>query len=89
MEQIKKHQTLSDFTAQHAGTLEALVLTASLNGVGITDDIEPGTQLQISTQVASAVNYYKGGELDITTKNVVGQLGGIGYMQIGTNFKVS
>ena len=87
---IKQRQTVLDFTTQHSGTMEALFVVAVSNGIGITDDIAPGTELTASVVEQKTVSFYAKSLYDITT--IAGdQLlpGGIGYMQIGTSFKVS
>lgn len=89
---IKRHQTFFDFVTQHAGSMEVVFVSASLNGIGITDDVEPGSELAISASNLFVVNSYIRGGLEVSTNfdldNVVWP-GGIGYMQIGNDFKVS
>ena len=88
---IKRFQKLPDFVTQFGGSLNSLFDIAMLNGVGITDEIAPGTPLFVSVQNSLIVSYYKNSTQDIITRerNVIQQPGGIGYMQIGYSFKVS
>lgn len=89
---IKRHQTFFDFVLQHAGSMAAVFECASSNGIGITDDVEPGTELAISAIDLFVVNSYKRGGFEVSTnfeKDNGSVPGGIDYMQIGNDFKVS
>lgn len=89
---LKKYQTTLDFSTQYFGTAEALFLMANLNGIAITDEPAPGTQLVTETVDLKVVTAYRLNGLDITTAinydpSII--YGGIGYMQIQNDFKVS
>ena len=86
--QIKKHQTFSDFVVQATGDDEQLFITAMLNGVGITDDIIPGTTLKFEVSNKKVAKDLSDKALDIITQQNLTQPGGIDYMQIGTSFKI-
>lgn len=88
---IKPNQKITDFATQFAGTLESLFDVCMLNGIGITDEVNAGTELKVNVAEAAVADFYNGSVLDIVT-NERGDLelpGGIGYMQIGTSFIVS
>lgn len=89
--EIKTRQTVIDFTVQNCGTMEALFDVAVLNGVSPTDPVAPGTVLLAPVIELKVVSFYgKNKELDITTDDRILPIpGGIGFMQIGTSFKVS
>jgi hypothetical protein len=87
---IKRGQTILDFTAQYAGKVDELFKVAIGNNTGITDFIAPGTELAVTPVALDVVKYFTGSQLDVISfldDNT--ELGGIGYMQIGTNFIVS
>ncbi len=87
---IKKFQTLVDFTAQYGGTVDELFNVALGNGIGITDDVAPGVEMKVEAADLAVSKYYAGSSLDITSNAFAIPIpGGIGYMQIGTNFIVS
>lgn len=86
MQPIKNRQTVVDFTTQNAGDIESLFNVAEANGIGITDDVAPGTLLSVETTDNKVSGFYEGSELDITTTDKGAQPGGIGYMQIGSSF---
>lgn len=87
---IKERQTVIDFACQHAGTLEALFDVAVLNGVSITQNVAPGTMLLTPVEDLKTVAFYNNNVVDIVTnQNAQPVPGGIGYMQIGTSFKVN
>jgi hypothetical protein len=88
---LKKHQTLIDFTTQHAGTIESMIKTALLNAISITDEVAEGTQLAVEVADQRVVNVFVSKFIDVvsTKKASEVQPGGIGYMQIQNNFIVS
>lgn len=89
---IKKQQTPIDFTAQYAGSVEGLFETAMSNGISITDQPNPGSEMKIEVIEKQTTAFYAGSELDITgafSRSAYVRLGGIGYMQIGNDFIVS
>jgi hypothetical protein len=91
---IKKHQTLFDFTVQHAGTMESLIQLAMLNGISITEEVTPGTDLLTEVERDSTVGnfFIRSGyqvHANYLLSNETALPGGIGYMQISNDFKVS
>ena len=44
---VQHNQSLLDIALQHCGTLEAAVGIAQLNGLSLTQDLEPGQQLAL------------------------------------------
>lgn len=88
--QIKQRQTVIDFTCQHSGTMEALFEVAQLNGIGITEAVAPGTLLKAEQRDLKVIAVFTNSELDIITDEQEHVIpGGIGFMQVGTSFKVS
>lgn len=89
--EIKTRQTVIDFTVQNCGTMDALFDVALLNGISLTDPVAPGTILLAPVEELTVISFYqKNRELDITTDDrILPMPGGIGFMQIGTSFKVS
>lgn len=79
-----------DMAVQHTGELDNLFLLALANGKGITDDLVPGQSLQVVAVTDKRVTrVFEKIEYDvITVLKPALILGGIGYMQIGTSFKV-
>lgn len=45
--EVQRHQTLIDLAIQYCGTVEAVVKLAALNGLAATDDLTPGTFIEI------------------------------------------
>jgi|GEM_PF-3488052 len=85
-------QTLLDVCLESAGKIDGLFDCATLNGIGITDDLTPG-QLILGLFPApedlSVVALFVGHPP--ASASTVEQVlpGGIGYMQLHNNFKVS
>lgn len=92
MAKVRKHQSIMDLALQECGDITALFELAIINGIGITDIIDPGTDLKApSVYNKKAIQFY-------TERSVVPAClddeaalapGGIGYMGININFKVS
>lgn len=87
---IKRHQTFLDFVTQHAGGIEALFEVAGKNGIGITDDVAPGTELGCTPTNLLVVNTYLRGDFEVSANfDLDGETPtGIDYMQIGNDFIV-
>ncbi|KAA2245485.1 hypothetical protein F0L74_05880 [Chitinophaga agrisoli] len=88
---IKRHQTLADFATQYTGSIQGLVQVAQLNGLSMTDDIAPGTDL-VTGEVIDVRNSTQTTGDEIATIGRVlepEQLEGIGYWIISLDFKVS
>lgn len=87
---IQQHQTLLDFAVQNAGDLQGLFQIAGDNGLGVTDAPAPGASLQVDVENIAVVSFFETSVDQPTTRPEAQPLpGGIGYMQIGNNFKVS
>jgi hypothetical protein len=86
---LKKNQTLLDFAVQFGGDTSDWLAVALANGLSLTDEVAPGTELAVVSNTARVTNYLMKSEVDITGGAFRNDLGGIGYMQIGTNFRVS
>ena len=88
---IKKHQTFADFVTQQAGSMNEMFNVALSNGISISDQPDPGTALEVVASDLKVTAFFIKSELNIAGAVPVGVtiLGGIGYMQIGNDFKVS
>jgi hypothetical protein len=87
---IKKHQTLADFVTQQSGDLQAWVNTCLQNGISVTEDLAPGTSLNVEVTNRKTRNYFIRKQREISSVPPQRVLpGGIGYMQIGNDFKSS
>jgi hypothetical protein len=87
---IKRFQTLADFACQHGGNIESLLSVAVLNGISPTANVEPGTVLKLQViDIRQSQFFLTNKAVDITSQGSDTIQGGIGYMQIGTNFIVS
>jgi hypothetical protein len=88
---LQKHQTLLDYSTQHGGMAESLFAMAMLNGIGMTDSIAPGVPLRINVDKKKVVDAFVQKRLDIACLVAIipPSPGGIGYMQIENDFKVS
>lgn len=89
--ELLKHQELTDFTTQRCGTLSSLFEVAQLNGLSITDDVQPGTVLKQNISDNAVVRFFTNKGIDIVNLPKANDVkpGGIGYMQIGNDFIVS
>ena len=87
---ILPRQTNIDVILVACGSLDSLVEMALLNQMSITDDIDAGTSLVVpGITDQRTVDYFTGSKhLPVTNISSV-SLGGIGYMEIGKDFKVS
>lgn len=89
---VLANQTLVDISLQGCGTIDNWFDVAILNGMGITDDLTPGNTVATPDALqtlASVVRLF--GNVDLAPASGYDDaavLGGIGYMQIGSSFKV-
>lgn len=90
---VRDGQTLFDIAIQQLGSVDRVFDLAQLNGLGINDNLVSGQVLllpDVAFENATTVDYFTKpwypASGDVEADNI---LGGIGYMQIGTNFKVS
>lgn len=87
-------QTLADLAVVHAGSLEAWLALASANGLSVTDDIRPETEIELSPVLRKDVvnQFALSGRQPATALHVesgVPLRGGVGYMAVGVDFIVS
>lgn len=88
----KEGQCMLDLCMQATGSIDAVVAIAQANGLSITDVLEVDQAIAINAAVvdARAVAYFNiAGNLPASDVDVEGVIGGIGYMQIGNDFKVN
>lgn len=93
---VLHNQSLLDIAIQHTGSVENAFAIAVANGMAVSDVLTVGSSLLIPTSVKTdndVLYYYTTKNLQPATAiadTVVIPAGrGIGWMQIGTNFKVS
>jgi hypothetical protein len=88
---IRKHQCLVDIALQECGHCTALFELALLNGLSLTEIVAPGVMLQRpAVYDAQVVKDYEQRAIEPATLDDETAIpGGIGYMGIGINFKVS
>lgn len=88
---IKERQTITDLAVQYAGDASAAPDIALANGLSITSDVMPGTEIIIPNVVnQEVVLFFKINKQAPAMKtDKANKPGGIGYMQMGTDFKVS
>lgn len=89
--ELKKHQSLADYSTQYAGSVEAWFALAQLNGLRITDEVADGTVLAVDVLNQKTVDYFIQKGVDVVSAKKASEIkpGGIGYMQIQNDFKVS
>ncbi|SEW01845.1 hypothetical protein SAMN05428988_1304 [Chitinophaga sp. YR573] len=88
---IKRHQTLIDFAVQYTGSVEGIMQVASLNNISPTDDALAGVNLLYGA-VIDVKNSFATLKNEVATDGRLQEavsLEGIGYWNIGLNFKVS
>jgi len=90
----KDGQTLFDISIQALGIVDRVFDLAQLNGLGVTDRLESGqviTLPEVAYPQLDVVEYFAKPWTPASGGNGANDLinGGIGYMQIETNFKVS
>lgn len=94
---VKHNQRLIDIALQELGDTERVFELAQLNGISITDELQPGTVLQVPTADNSKTGIVRvltqGGKApasaDNETEDPILPPGGIGFMQLENNFIVS
>lgn len=86
---VQAGQSLADIAIQYLGNVSALPALAMLNGLAMTDQVEPGTRLQLPAAATPAVvNYMSTGGF-APASNVQDELEGIGYWGIEYDFIVT
>jgi hypothetical protein len=90
---VDEGQNMMDVALQHLGAASAVYDLAFKNGISVTHRITPGQTLELPAPVnAGLVKYFAAEGIVIATEQnetVTERKGGINYMQIGTDFKVS
>lgn len=93
---ILHNQSLLDIAIQHTGSVENAFEFAVQNGLSVSNELVAGNGLFIPGDIAfenDILNYYTSKKINpataFTELNDAPQIGGIGYMRIGGNFKVS
>ena len=90
---VKDGQTLFDIAVQSLGIVDRVFDLAQLNGLGITDELASGQELllpDVAFEQIDIVEYFTKPWAPASGDGANDLIrGGIGYMQIGTNFKVS
>lgn len=95
---ILYNQSILDVALQHTGTVESCFEIATHNGFSVSDQLTAGISIEIPEDVfknTDVLNKYNAKKIEPATgpsnaaDNEVPTLKGIGYMQIGNNFKTS
>ncbi|RAJ75539.1 hypothetical protein CLV59_109153 [Chitinophaga dinghuensis] len=93
---VKPHQCLFDIILRESGAADAIFLMAQANDISITDELTGGATLQTTNVVPinkSIISYYQHQQIfpgtSLTLQSTVATRGGIGYMGIGIDFKIS
>lgn len=88
---IKERQSITDMAVQYAGDAAMAPVIAKANNVSVTSDVEAGTFMIIpAVSNKEVANFFeRNGYAPAMKINTSTRPGGIGYMQIGTDFKVS
>ncbi len=91
---LLNNQNLLDIAIQEYGTVAAVFDLALSNSLSITDATEVGKQISLinTTKDVEIFNFYKKNQIKPATDNSqISELSenvGIGYMIIGTNFRI-
>lgn len=93
--EVKKYQNILDIAVQHTGTAETAYEIAEANGLSLTDELP--AVLTIPDEITAEVktkNYYEARRLTPATdisvaETLLSPFGGINYMGIEIDFKVS
>lgn len=93
---VKPHQCLLDISMQEKGSIAALFDFAVANARSITDDFTAGESLQIpEIEILDRVVWQELQEVGVvpsngyTTEDIAIVVGGIGYMGIQQDFRIS
>lgn len=88
----RENQSLLDLALIAGGTVECVFELAEENNIGITDKVWPAQDISTDNVVTISrdiLDYYKRFKLSPATINTAAMFSGIGFMQIGVDFKVS
>lgn len=93
---VLHNQSLLDIADMHTGTVLSAFAISVANGISLTDELEPGSELIIPDDVltdADIQGYYKAKQVRPATAIQPGEgpepLEGIGYWTIGRTFVVA
>lgn len=95
---ILYNQSILDVALQHTGTVESSFEIATRNGFSVSDQMAAGASIEIPEDVfknTDVLNKYNAKKIEPATGSSdfgdqeIPTLKGIGYMQIGNNFKTS
>lgn len=93
---VLERQSLLDFAIQHTGSVANAFAIAVANNISVSSFLIAGSELLIPGDVLKdedILNFYNSKQIKPATGTVKTPLpierGGIGYMQIGSTFKVS
>ncbi len=93
---VKPHQCLFDIVLRESGAADAIFMLAQTNDIGITDELTGGQVLdttRVESVNKSIMAYYQQQKIfpgtSLTLQSSVTTRGGIGYMGIGIDFKIS
>ena len=91
---VLHNQSIFDIAIQHTGSVFNAFKIAVANGLAVSDILGPGNKLMIPGNIENngdILNYYTAKKIQPATALVAGTIEaekGIGWMQVGTNFKV-
>lgn len=85
---VQQGQSLKDIALQEYGHVDGWWKVANLNNMSMTAKPVPGTKLIVDDVSNDTTKYLADGK-HVPATLTENLLGGIGYMQIGTDFKVS
>lgn len=88
---VNEGQSLLDIAVQHAGAVEAVLIIAKSNGLSVTSTVAAGSTVEVPAVInTGVVRYFAGLPYAPATELEAGQelQGGIGYMIVGSTFKI-
>lgn len=90
----RARQTTIDIAMQQHGSAEEIFTVAALNGISITDDLRAGDLVQYSeVTVTDVAEYFRKygpkGTFPASAINTIKRPGGIDFMGIGIDFRIS
>ena len=90
---VNNRQSILDCLIQYFGSIDSLFTLTGLNNLSITDDLLPGTEIEIGTpKTNSVIQTYLTKNIIPATIIIEGQTvlpGGIDYMAVGIDFIIS
>ncbi len=93
---VKDRQTLADLALQHQGSITALLDIAELNGIGITDRLTNGREMDVADSIigSATVRRYQVKNIEPATELSEEELSslaqeGINFMGIEIDFNIA